>query len=801
MWNDLRYALRGLKRNPALAAVVVLTLSLGIGVNTTIFCVAEAYFLRPLPGAAPAQLVRLTSRTPQGRDDYFSFPDYRDLGEQRSSFSGILAYSSHAGFLLIHGNSRLIGVHIVSRNYFRVLGIGAIRGRTFSRAPAASPGPSIVLSYYVWRDDFGGDPSLVGKSVNLTGKSYTVIGIAPASFRGLDRGEPTNAWLPVDAWYPAADLGIRSFREFELVGRLKANASAAQARAELGLVASRLAQAYPATNAGRTFGLISERQRLQSALVPTGFLLAATGLVLLIACANVAGLLVAQAENRRREIAIRLAVGAGRWRLLRQPLIESAMLAAAAAALAIFASWLLIRLQPAFMPPAPIQLGADLRVNGSVAVFTLLVAVIAVSIFGLAPAITASKMDVAPALKSEGGRTASRSGRHKLRNIFVVGEVALAVVLTSGAGLLLESLLHTIQANPGFDTHKRILLVDLAPGIAGLNPSQSWQYFERVSSRVAALPGVKDVTFAVRALLSESGGGRAAPVSIPGVEFSQGQPTIDIKFNSVAPGYFRIVGTAILAGRAFRTSDGLNAPKVVIVDEAMARRFGTNGDAIGKTIEVRGTRFQIVGIAEDARIESVHEGAEPYMYFPFAQQPYREGTLIVETALKPEAMAGTIRKELRSVNPGVLIVDTFTMNELLEAALWSDRTAAELAASLSLLGIFLAALGLYGVVAYLVGARTREIGIRVALGAQRGQILRLVVGHGLKLATLGVAAGLIGALAATRLMASLLYGVSARDPAALGASCGLALGIAVVASYIPARRAARVQPGVALRSE
>lgn len=800
VWNDLRCGLRGLRRNPGLAVVAVLTLALGIGVNSTIFSVAEGYFLRPLPGEDPTQLVRLFSRTPQG-SAAFSSADFRDVESQCSAFVGVLAYARHAGFLFVRGDSRLIGVDVVSRNYFSVLGIRAIRGRTFSLAPVATSGPSIVLSYSLWQNGFGGDPELVGRNITLTGKTYTVVGIAPPSFRGLEQFVPTDAWIPLDVWYPAADLQSRSFRDFELVGRVATGATTTQARAQLVGASSRLASAYPATNTARTFDLVPASERLRGAIVITGLLLAVTGLVLLIACANVAGLLLAQSETRRREIAVRLALGAGRWRLLRQLLIENALLAAAGAGLAVLLAALLIRLQPALLPPSPIELGANLRIDTPVAIFTFIAASIAVLVFGAMPAMMASGINVVPALRSEGGLIGGRSGRHAMRNALVVGEVALSVVLMTGAALLLESLVRTTHASLGFDSHKHLLLADLAPGVAMQSAKQSSQYFEDVSRKIAPLPGVEGVSFALRAMLSGSGGGRSAPVAIPGLGFPQGQPTIDIKYNSVSPGYFRMVGTTILQGRTFQDSDGPNATKVAIIDEAMARRFWPHGNAIGRTIRVRGVPFQIVGIAEDAKINSIHEPFEPYMYFPFAQKPDGEGTLFVETALAPQTMAATIRRDIRAVNSAVPIIDLLTMDQLMRSALWDDLTATGLAAGLSVLGIFLAAVGLYGVIAYLVNGRSHEIGIRIALGAQSAEIFRMVVGHGLTLAAWGAAVGIIMALGAAQLMASLLYGVSPRDPVALGIACALALAVAVVASYFPARRATQVDPASALRAE
>lgn len=803
MLNDLRYALRGLGRNPALGIAAILTLALGLGVNTTVFSVADAYFLRPLPGRNPSQLVRLTSHTPQGEDNSFSYPDYRDIGKECSAFSGVLAYSAHAGFLRTRVGSPLIAVDWVSPNYFSVLGVDAFHGRTFSRFSVASPQPTIVLSYAVWQGDFGGDPTLVGKTVTLTGKSYTVIGITPPSFRGLTRIVPAGAWLTIDEMYRmhgSAILHDRGFRDFSLVARLRQDSSPGQARAQLTTIATRLADAYPVTNAARSFGVVSESQRLRKGLAPTGLLLALAGLVLLIACANVAGLLVAQSETRRREIAVRLAVGASRWRLVRQMLTEGALLGLAGAAAAILIAAWLIRLQPAVMPPFPIEVGANLQINAPVAIFTFAVALIAILIFGLMPALPASKTDVITALKSDGGRSGARSGRHRMRSVFVVSEVALAVVLMSGAGLLLKSLIRATHEDLGFDAHEKLLVADLSPGVNGQHGEQSWRYFEGVSSKVSALPGVKKVTVALHAPLSPYQSGVAASVSIPGVKFPQGQPTIDIQYNSVAPNYFRTVGTTIVEGRGFRASDRPDTPKVAIVDKTMAQRFWPSGNAIGKVIEVDRVPFQIVGIAENAKVNSIHEAPQPHMYFVFSQKPASEADLIVETGPAPGAMEKTIRDTIRFVNPNVPMLAT-TMGQLMKRALWGDRTTAEFVGSLGLLGIFLAAIGLYGVVAYLVNGRTQEIGLRMALGAQRSEVLRLVVGQGLKLAALGAGVGVVLALGTMRFMASLLHGVNPDDPVPLGISCIFAVAIALAASYTPARRAMRVDPTSALRAE
>ncbi len=803
--QDLKYSVRMLLKNPGFTAVAVLSLALGIGVNSAVFSVAEAALLRSWPAKAPEQLASIFASTPQGMTTDFSYPDYRDLSEQSNALEGIIAWSRHGSIVRQGTGSQLVLNDLVSPNYFTVLGLNAKLGHTFAAGTRPGDQPTVVISDALWHRVFNADPALVGKTILLTGRAYTVIGIAPPHFRGLQRGVPTDLWIPVTL-LGSQELGDRAYRDFELLGRLRPGATAAQAEAELATIGHRLAEAYPATDKARNVTLISESERLHEALFPTFLVMAGVGLVLFICCANVAGLVLARSEMRRREIAVRLALGASRGRMVRQLLTESALLALAGAALGLLLAGWLVSLQPALMPPVGIELGLDLRLDAPVVAFALAASVLAVLIFGLAPALDAARSNLVPALKSEESAV-GRARRFRMRNTLVVGEIALSAVLVTASGLLIRSLLNSRQINLGFNAQKNLLFFDLEPGIADYRPERSLAFFEQVAEKVSGLPGVKHASFAWRMLLTGSGGGAEVHVSIPGVELPQGQLNVPIKFNAVGPGYFQTLGTRRIEGRDFTAADGPLGARVVLISQTMARRFWPGKDAVGRHIVVTKPNAsegkldcQIVGVVEDAKIIHVHEAPEPYMYFPFAQVPTSEGTLIVETRGDPHMLVAAIRSEIRSIDAKVP-AEAHTLHDLMQEAFWQDQTAASSVGVLGMLGVFLAAVGLYGVISYLVNRRRHEIGVRMALGAERQDVLRLVLAEGLRLAAIGTGIGLLASLAVTRLMSTLLYGVRPRDPLTFAVSSVVVILVALAATYIPARRATRVDPMVALRYE
>jgi predicted permease len=798
--QDIRFGLRMLFKNPGYTAIAVLTLALGIGANSAVFTVAQAALLRSWPAKEPDRLARLIATTPQGQEINFSYSDYLDLAAQSKSLEGILAYDRRGKILRVGNESQMVLDDVVSPNYFSVLGINAQLGRFFTAESSPGSEPEVVISDSLWHRVFNADPSLVGKQIWLTNRAFTVLAIAPPGFRGLQRGIPTDMWLPVATEYSSQELANRKAREFEVLGRLRSGATPAGVRVELDALGKGLAQAYPAIDKARNVALISERERLREAMTPTLILMTAVGLVLLICCANVAGLVLARSDARRTEVAMRLALGAGRMRLVRQLLTESLLLASLGAALGLLLAVGLFRLQPALLPPAEVELGLDLHLNTSVLAFTAIVTVLSVLVFGLAPAIQLSKTSLVSTLKGEGTGAVRGVRRWTMRNALVLGEIALSVVLLTASGLVVRSLLFSRSLPLGFDRQRQLIFFDLLPGVAGYDSKRSAVFFEQAQEKAAALPGVRHAALARRVLLSDSGGGLSKRVSIPGVELPQGQLSIPVKFDSVDGNYFRTVGTRMIAGREFNSGDNPLAVRAVVISQTMAQRFWPGQEVLGRQIVAEGTACQIVGVVEDAKVNSVHEAPEPYMYFPFAQTPSEEGTLIVEAEGNPKALTARMLSEIQRVDRNVP-VSVRTVDYLMQQAFWEDQMAAGFVGALGLLGIFLGAIGLYGVVAFTVNRRSREIGIRMALGAERRDVLQMVLGQGLTLALIGTGIGLVLSLAAMRLLSTMLYGVRPTDPLTFAGSSALVILVALAASWLPARRAASIDPMRSLRTE
>jgi putative ABC transport system permease protein len=795
--QDLRYGFRMLARNPGFTAVAVLTLALGIGANTVIFSLVDGFFLRPLPVEDPDQLVWMYAMR-QGHFLALSYPDYQDLCKQDTSFSGIIAVARHMALLNIEGATEMVKEDTVSENYFSVLRVNAALGRTFVAGEdwTSYKQPPVVISYGLWKRRFGADPSIVGKTVVFNSRHMLVLGVAPDWFGGLQRGWATEVWFPVNGWYNAQYLQDRKNRDdFEMLGRLRPGVKMDKVRAELDTIAHRLSDAYPASNKGLTFLVSAEAEQFRQALVPTFLALGGVGLILVICCANVSGMMLARAEARRREIAVRLTLGIGRARLVGQLLTEGMVLALLGAGLGLVFTVLLLRAQQALMPPGPFVMRFDFRVDLPVLVYALVISLFAAVISGLTPALQAARTDLVSTLRAE--EATAEHGRWWLgaRNLLVAGQVALSLTLLIGAGLFLKSLLFSEGINPGFNTSKKMLIVNLAPSI---NPRA---FYLPVVERLQSLPGVKKATYAFRMLLSGSGGGVTCEVSIPGVEPPSGQKGFVIKYNSVGRDYFQTVGAGVLRGRTFDTREETPTNRSAIINESMARRFWPNTDPIGRHFLVEGNDYQIVGLVQDGRINGIHENLEPYIYFPFAQKPMGEATIMVETVSDPRQLVGAVKQEIRSVDKSVIFLSIQTLKDLMGGALWPDRMFFLLLAVLGCLGIFLTSVGLYGVVAYLTGRRTRELGIRMALGARRQDVLALVLKQGLRPALIGILVGVAAAAAVARLISSLLYGVKPTDPIVFFGGSVLILGVALLASYIPARRATKVDPMVALRYE
>jgi putative ABC transport system permease protein len=807
LFHDLRYGLRMLAKNPGFTAVAVLSLALGIGANSTVFSIVDTFFLRPWPVKDPERLAVILTDWPKEPDFRMSsYPDYLDIRHEVSAFSDVVAYGDRGGFVSGEGQGQEVSVEVVSQNYFAALGVKALLGRTFSPQPSqtAAEGRAVVLSYALWQKYFGGDPSLPGKTTLLDGKEFTVIGITSRDFCGLRGGWTPGIWVTKEGWetmVPGEEQtdAARDERWFDVAGHLRPNAQLNEARAQLQTLAKRLALASPATNQDVKFLAQPASEVAHEGMEVGIYLMAMVGLVLLISCANVANLLLAQTERRQREIAMRRALGAGRRRLVGQLLTEGLLLSVAGGVLGVLlASWLM-NLLPALVPGLPEM---NLRLDSRVLLFTTAITLLTALVFGLAPALRAAKCDLAAVLKGEDPRLGQAAGRLPLRSLLVCGEIALSVVLLAGSALLLRSFLYSQRINTGFDPKKNVLMLSVAPPeFYGYTEAQARAIYPALAARVESVPGVIRASYARRPPLTGSEEGETQAVVIPGVQPPAGTDHFKIRYNIVAPKFFAIVGARLEKGREFNEFDLPSTAPVVIINDAMARRFWPGQDPVGRSLQIGKKDYQIVGVVEAGRYVNLHETVQPYLFLPFSQVFSFECMLLVETAADPRALVPTILKETAAVDKHLPIVNAVTFKEYMQEVLSEERSMAGLLVSLSILGMFLAAVGLYAAVAYLVNRRTHELGIRMALGARRGDVLRLVLAQGLRLSGVGAAVGLAGAFAASRLMSRFIYGVALTDPLSYVASIFVAVSVALAACYFPARRATQVDPMAALRYE
>jgi predicted permease len=796
-----------LAKNPGFAAVAVVSLALGIGANTTVFSIVDKELLNPWPVRDTGRLAMITMDSPKLDFNSTSYPDYLDIRNQVDAFSDVVAYGDRGCFVSVEGRGQGLEatVEVVSQNYFDALGVRPILGRAFSlqASQAAAEGHSVVVSYNLWQKYFGGDPSLPGKTVLLDDKQFTVIGIAPQGFSGLRRAS-LDIWVTKEGWETmlpgeARSDAARDDRWFDVAGHLRRGTKIEEARAQLQTLAKRLASAYPSSNQGVNF---IARPALELTLQTVGaglYFMVMVGLVLLISCANVANLLLAQTERRQREIAMRRALGAGARRLALQLLTEGLPLAVAGGALGtLLAAWLM-KLVPALVPGLSDTI---LTFNGRVLLFTAAISLLSALFFGLVPGLWVSRSGVVPVLKGDDPRLGRMMGRVPLRSLLVSGEIALSVVLLVASALLLRSLRYSQRINPGFDPNKNVVMLSVAPPqLYGYSDAQAREVYPALAAVVESVPGVIRASYARRPPLIDEEEGETEAVVIPGVEPPPGSDHFKIRYNIVGPKFFATLGARLEAGREFTEFDRPSTAPVVIINDAMARRFWPGQNAAGKALQIGRKDYQIVGVVEAGRYSHLHETLQPYLFLPLTQVFSGECTLFVETAHDPRGMIPTILKATTGAAKNLPIVNAMTFREAMREELAGERSVAELLGSLSILGMLLAAVGLYAAVAYLVNRRTHELGIRMALGARSGDVLRLVLAQGLRLSAAGAAVGLAGALAASRLMSGFIYGVTTTDPLSYVASILIAISVALLACYFPARRATKVDPLVALRYE
>jgi putative ABC transport system permease protein len=823
VWQDVRFGLRMLLKSPGFAIVTVLALALGIGANTAIFSVVNGILLRPLPYKTADRLTFLSEWSQQVPNMSVSYPNFQDWRAQNHSFEELAAFRSNGYVLTGAGEPERLSAREVSQGFFNALGVAPATGRNFTTdEDRAGANRTVLLSYGVWQRRFGANPSVVGQTLTLNNEGYTVIGILPQSFE----------WqAPVDIYVP---LGLNADRMqvrdnhpgIYLLGLLKPGVTIEQASADLTAITQRLAQQYPQSNAGTSFTINSlQYTATQSIRSQLFVLLAAVAFVLLIACANVANLLLARAASRGREIAIRTALGAGRARIVRQLLTESLLLSLAGGGLGLLlATWGVDLLLASVSNSVPNNLIANVRLDSRVLVFTLVASVVTGLLFGLAPAIQISKTNLNESLK-EGGRSGSEGGaRHRIRSFLVVAEIALSLLLLVGAGLLVKSFLNLRQADIGFNPDNVLTMRLALPEARYKENGQIENFYRALVQRVQTLPGVESAAITVGLPMN---GGIESGVTAEGHEVTDVKDVTVAVNLTVSPDYFKTMNIPVVEGRAFTDQDREGAPRVAIIDEMMAAKFFPGQSAVGKRIRLGGAPpqngmapppwMEIVGVVKHVRHYGANETARVELYRPYFQLPIpvdsplaqgqpvtfnRSMNLAVRSASSnPAALTGSIRQAVQEIDQELPISAVQPMNDIVEQTISPQRFATWMLGLFAASALLLAALGIYGVMAYSVTQRTHEIGIRMALGAERRDVLRMVVGQGMKLAVIGVAVGLVGAFAATRAMSTLLFGVNASDPLTYGGVAVLLTAVALLACLLPARRATKVDPMIALRYE
>jgi putative ABC transport system permease protein len=795
-------------KNRGFTAVAVIAIALGVGANTAIFSVVNAVLLRPLPFDEAERLLGVSATFPGSKGQglgFSTYPNFADWRDQSQSFEQMAAFRNRGLALTGVEEPERIGGARVSSGFFPLLRVQPILGRTFLPAED-KPGSerTVVLSHTLWQRRFGSDPAAIGQAVTLDNQSYTVIGVLPAGFEFPLLGKETELWTPISLDGQA--LNERGAQMYGVVARLKPDVSLDQAQVEISTIASRLEQQYPEQNTGSGVRLIPLQEVLVGSIRSMLLVLfAAVGFVLLIACANVANLLLARASSRKKEIAIRTALGANRGRIIRQLMTESMMLAAIGAGagllLALWGMDLLVALSPDNIPRRD-----EINIDSSALVFTVGVTLLTGLIFGIAPALHASKLNLNESLKEGGKGAGAGSHRSRFRSLLVVAQVALALVLLVGAGLLIKSFYRLQNVDPGFNP-ENVLTMRVALSDAKYPQAhQVTAFFDQALAGIEALPGVESVGMISFSPLS--GATFYLDFAIEGQPAPGPGNTLTAQYRSISASYFRVMEIPLKRGREFTATDRMGASGVAIINETMARRFWPNEDPIGKHISLEKSMGEgeppwreIVGVAGDVKHFGLDADVRPEMYVPDAQQPSGSSAIVIRTSSDPTSMIAAIRSQILAVDKDQPVSSVQTLEYYVTRSTSRQRFSMVLLLTFAALALILAAVGVYGVTSYSVTQRTQEIGIRLALGAQQKDVLRLVLGQGLKLAGAGLAIGLAAAFALTRVMSSMLFEVSANDSMTFVVTAVVLAGVALVACFVPARRATKVDPMIALRYE
>jgi predicted permease len=794
--------------------VAVLSLALGIGANTAIFTLVNALFLNPLPVERPSELVSLQTvdeRNPGVSS--VSYPNFRDFKNESDVFSGLAAYSfpNLIALRVGGGEPEQVFVEFASGNYFDVLGVEPALGRFFLPEEDETPGshPVAVLSHGLWTRRFGSDPRVLGTTVPLNGHAFTVVGVAPDGYKGVAALFGPDVWVPTMMQELLAPAMFRNFFDdrralfFNVFGRLRPGVSLGEASANVAVIASALAREYPEVNRGRSAKVIdltvaSVLPGGQGAMVlGSAVLMTIVGLVLLIACSNVANLMLGKAVARQKEIAVRLSMGAARWRLIRQLLTESTLIAALGGLAGILVAYVgrnfMWSFRPAFVANNLVQPTLDVRVFG----FALLVSLATGILFGLVPALQASRFNVVDALKNEARATGGGERRFSLRNGLVVVQVALSIVSLVAAGLFLRSAARAREMDPGFETEKLGVMI-VNPGQGGYDEPRAEQFFDDVLSRVGSIPGLRSASWASNLPLF---GGFSRSIFPERPEDQEDQEGILVTANVIDVGFLETFDVALLRGRDFTEADREDSRPVALVNDTMAERFWPAEDALGKRFRLYGNSFftEVVGIVETTKIQQLGEDPQSCVYLPFEQNSSDVMTLYLRTAGDPAPLIAAVQREIRAMDPSVPIINPSTVGDVIDQSLFAPKLAASLLGVMGVIALALASVGLYGVLAFRVTQRSQEIGLRMALGAGRAEILRMILMSAMSLVAIGVAIGLAAAFGISRAVTSLLFGISATDPATFLGVPLLLSAVAFLASAIPALRASRVDPLVALR--
>lgn len=810
LWRDLCFGARMMRKNPGSTAAIVIALALGIGMNACVFTFVNTLLLRPPTGVqAPGELreIFLHSKGASGIESYlpFTYPDYSYFRDHAHSFRDLLAFDGDPESVIWNrsGEGRVLQIQVVSGNFFSLLGVNAVAGRTFSSEDdqASNPQPVIVLGHAFWQRSFASDPNIIGKNLLLNGTNFTVIGVAPAGFSGILIGMEPDVWAPLaiagQVFHDPDRLKGQGSFWLLVAGRLAPGADSSRAQAEMRVLAHQVELAHPDTHKNL------EAEIFPAALVPsiyrgyvsafTGLLMAVFGLVLLIACVNAASLLLVRATGRAREMAIRSAMGAARGRIIRQMLVESLLLCTIAGCAGIALAWWFARLLMA-LKPASLPITLKLPLDWRVLLFTIAVSLLTGILFGIVPALRGAKVDTVAVLKEETQSSGYRKSR--LRTVLMIGQIAACAVLLIGATLCTRSLLNANSIDTGFDT-QHVAVASLDPGSLGYTGAQIEAFYRQLADQMRALPSVTSASYVNHLPLGSS---RETGRVVEGTHADIEQNQVRVDVFRVTPQYFKTMGVTLLRGREFTQRENGKAANTMIVNETLARRFWPGGDPIGKTIMLAGekTRYEVIGVVKTGKYRTLGEDPIPVI---FRDELPPQRILVVRTSGDARNLLGVIRREVQLVDPNMVPTDTQTMQDYMSLPLFPARATGLLLGASGALALVLAWIGLFGVISYAVSQRTREIGIRMAMGAHQGNVLKLVMQQGLFVTGVGLAIGLGVSFAATRLLSALLYGIRPNDPLTiLAVSIGLTV-VTLLACYLPARRAMRVDPMVALRYE